>query len=99
VDCRRNHAVDDERGNGLHDILTDPLSQRIGIRLASEDTKEFLRLAGEIELRPKVTVFPDDQINQAPPRVKRDQIDGATVVVSGSSGRNEMKGDAGHAVG
>lgn len=49
--------------------------------MTREDAKEFLLLAGEIGLRPKVTVFPLDQINQALQALKRDQIDGAAVIV------------------
>lgn len=49
--------------------------------MTREDARGFLRLAGEIGLRPKVTVFPLDQINEALQAVKRDQIDGAAVVV------------------
>jgi propanol-preferring alcohol dehydrogenase len=37
-------------------------------------------LAGEIELRPKVTVFPLDQANEALLAVKNDAIDGAAVL-------------------
>jgi len=45
------------------------------------DAREFLALAGQIGLRPRVTVFPLDQINEALIAVKNDAIDGAAVVV------------------
>ena len=38
-------------------------------------------VAAEIGLRPRVTVFPLDQANQALQAVKRDAIDGAAVIV------------------
>jgi propanol-preferring alcohol dehydrogenase len=49
--------------------------------LTRADTRDFLKLAGEIELRPKVTVFPLDQANEALLAVKNDAIDGAAVLV------------------
>jgi propanol-preferring alcohol dehydrogenase len=45
------------------------------------DARDFLRLASEINLRPKVTVFPLDQANDALTAVKNDAIDGAAVIV------------------
>jgi propanol-preferring alcohol dehydrogenase len=48
--------------------------------MTREDAKDFLRLASEINLRPKVTVFPLDHANEALAAVKSDQIDGAAVI-------------------
>jgi propanol-preferring alcohol dehydrogenase len=45
------------------------------------DARDFLQIAGEIKLRPKVTVFPLEQANEALLAVKNDAIDGAAVVV------------------
>jgi alcohol dehydrogenase, propanol-preferring len=45
------------------------------------DARDFLALAAEIGLRPKVTVFPLDQANEALMAVKRDAVDGAAVIV------------------
>ncbi len=45
------------------------------------DARDFLALAAEIGLKPKVTVFPLDQANQALEAVKRDAVDGAAVIV------------------
>lgn len=45
------------------------------------DARDFLALAAEIGLRPKVTVFPLDQANEALLAVKRDAVDGAAVIV------------------
>jgi propanol-preferring alcohol dehydrogenase len=44
------------------------------------DARDFLQLAAEIGLRPKVTVFSLDQVNDALIAVKNDAIDGAAVV-------------------
>jgi len=45
------------------------------------DGRDFLALAGQIGLRPKVTVFRLDQANEALMAVKRDAVDGAAVIV------------------
>lgn len=45
------------------------------------DARDFLALAAEIRLRPKVTVFSLDQANEALMAVKRDAVDGAAVIV------------------
>jgi propanol-preferring alcohol dehydrogenase len=45
------------------------------------DARDFLALAAEIGLRPKVTVFSLDQANDALLAVKHDAIDGAAVIV------------------
>jgi propanol-preferring alcohol dehydrogenase len=45
-----------------------------------EDGREFLKLAGEISLRPQVQVFPLDQANQALLALKQDSIQGAAVL-------------------
>src|SRR5713226_440435 len=44
------------------------------------DARDFLQLAGEIKLRPKVTSFSLDQANEALAAVKNDAIDGAAVI-------------------
>jgi propanol-preferring alcohol dehydrogenase len=46
------------------------------------DARDFLTLAAEIKLRPRVTVFSLDQANDALLAVKNDAIDGAAVIVS-----------------
>ena len=45
------------------------------------DARDFLQIASEIGLRPKVTAFPLDQANEALIAVKEDSIDGAAVIV------------------
>jgi alcohol dehydrogenase, propanol-preferring len=45
------------------------------------DARDFLALAAQIGLRPKVTTFPLDQANEALLAVKRDAVDGAAVIV------------------
>jgi len=48
------------------------------------DAREFLALAARIGLKPKVTVFPLDQANDALAAVKQDAVDGAAVIVPNS---------------
>lgn len=45
------------------------------------DARDFLRIAAEIGIQPKVTVFPLDQAKEALRAVKNDSIDGAAVIV------------------
>jgi propanol-preferring alcohol dehydrogenase len=45
------------------------------------DARDFLEIASNIGLRPRVTVFPLDRVNDALAAVKSDSIDGAAVVV------------------
>jgi propanol-preferring alcohol dehydrogenase len=45
------------------------------------DARDFLQIAAEIGLQPKITVFPLDQANQALAAVKNDAIDGAAVII------------------
>jgi len=45
------------------------------------DARDFLQLASEINLRPRVTRFSLDQANEALMAVKSDSIDGAAVIV------------------
>ncbi len=45
------------------------------------DARDFLALAAQIRLQPKVTVFSLDQANEALIAVKNDTIDGAAVIV------------------
>jgi len=44
------------------------------------DARDFLEIAGKIGMKPKVTVFPLDQANEALLAVKKDQINGAAVI-------------------
>ena len=45
------------------------------------DARDFLQLAAEIKLKPKVTSFPLEKANQALMAVKNDAIDGAAVII------------------
>jgi alcohol dehydrogenase, propanol-preferring len=45
------------------------------------DARDFLQLAGEIHLKPRATLFPLDQVNEALDALKNDAIDGAAVIV------------------
>jgi propanol-preferring alcohol dehydrogenase len=49
--------------------------------MTRDDARDFLRVADEIGLRPKVTAFSLDQANEALLAVKSDSIDGAAVIV------------------
>jgi propanol-preferring alcohol dehydrogenase len=48
------------------------------------DARDFLALAADIGLRPRITEFPLESANEALAAVKRDAIDGAAVIVIGS---------------
>jgi propanol-preferring alcohol dehydrogenase len=61
--------------------------------MTREDARDFLRIASETRLTPKVTTFTLDQANEALLAVKNDLIDGAAVIVpsaTGGSGRTEI---------
>ncbi|HZS54219.1 MAG TPA: zinc-dependent alcohol dehydrogenase family protein [Bryobacteraceae bacterium] len=45
------------------------------------DARDFLDVAAQIGLRPKVTVFPLQQANEALQAIKNDAVDGAAVIV------------------
>jgi alcohol dehydrogenase, propanol-preferring len=49
--------------------------------MTRDDARDFLRIASEIGLRPRVTVFPLERANEALQSVKSDAIDGAAVIV------------------
>jgi propanol-preferring alcohol dehydrogenase len=49
--------------------------------MTRSDARDFLRIAADIRLQPKVTVFSLDQANQALAAVKHDAIDGAAVII------------------
>jgi propanol-preferring alcohol dehydrogenase len=45
------------------------------------DARDFLDLAAEIHLQPRVTAYPLDQANEALAALKNDQVDGALVII------------------
>src|SRR5208283_4433998 len=49
--------------------------------MTRQDARDFLHIAADIGLRPKVTVFPLEQANEALIAVKEDSIDGAAAIV------------------
>jgi propanol-preferring alcohol dehydrogenase len=49
--------------------------------MTREDARDFLAIASEIGLKPKVTTFALDQANEALQAVKNDAIDGAAVII------------------
>ena len=49
--------------------------------MTREDARDFLKVAAEINLQPKVTSFSLDQVNEALLAVKQDAIDGAAVIL------------------
>lgn len=48
--------------------------------MTREDAREFVKLAREIGIRPKITVFPLEDANRALDAVRRDAVDGAAVI-------------------
>jgi propanol-preferring alcohol dehydrogenase len=49
--------------------------------MTREDARDFLALAGKIDLKPQVTSFSLDQANEALQAVKNDAVNGAAVIV------------------
>ena len=49
--------------------------------MTRSDARDFLQIAADISLRPKVTVFPLEQANEALAALKSDSIDGAAVII------------------
>ena len=49
--------------------------------MTREDGRDFLKIAGEIGLRPKVTAFSLDNANEALDAIRGDTVDGAAVIV------------------
>jgi len=49
--------------------------------MTRQDARDFIALAAKIGLKPKITLFPLDQANEALAAVKADVIDGAAVIV------------------
>lgn len=49
--------------------------------MTRQDARDFLKLAAEINLRPRVTVFTLDQVSDALAAIRNDAIDGAAVIV------------------
>ncbi|MGB9235337.1 MAG: zinc-dependent alcohol dehydrogenase family protein [Terriglobales bacterium] len=49
--------------------------------MTRQDARDFLRVAAEIHLQPRITTFPLDQANEALAAVKSDLLDGAAVIV------------------
>jgi propanol-preferring alcohol dehydrogenase len=49
--------------------------------MTRSDARDFLQIAADISLRPKVTTFPLDQANEALAAIKADAIDGAAVII------------------
>jgi alcohol dehydrogenase, propanol-preferring len=48
--------------------------------MTRSDARDFLEIAAKIGLKPKVTVFPLEEANEALAAVKKDRIDGAAVI-------------------
>jgi len=48
--------------------------------MTRSDARDFLQIASDIKLRPKITVFPLDQANEALAALKSDSVDGAAVL-------------------
>jgi alcohol dehydrogenase, propanol-preferring len=48
--------------------------------MTRSDARDFLQIAAAINLRPKITVFPLDEANEALTALKTDSVDGAVVI-------------------
>jgi propanol-preferring alcohol dehydrogenase len=48
--------------------------------MTRQDARDFVKLSGEIGIRPRITVFPLERVNDALDAVSRDAVDGAAVV-------------------
>jgi len=48
--------------------------------MTRSDARDFLKIAGDLNLRPRVQTFPLDQANEALAVVKSDSVDGAAVI-------------------
>jgi propanol-preferring alcohol dehydrogenase len=49
--------------------------------MTRSDARDFLKIAADIRLQPKITVLPLDEANQALAAVKNDAINGAAVII------------------
>jgi propanol-preferring alcohol dehydrogenase len=49
--------------------------------MTRSDARDFLQIASEINLKPKISVFSLNQVNEALGAIKADAIDGAAVIV------------------
>jgi propanol-preferring alcohol dehydrogenase len=49
--------------------------------MTRDDARDFLKIAADIRLRPKVTVFSLEQANEALSAIRNDAVDGAAVIV------------------
>ncbi len=49
--------------------------------MTRQDARDFLKQAAEINLHPRATAFPLDKANEALAAIKRDEIDGAAVLI------------------
>jgi alcohol dehydrogenase, propanol-preferring len=49
--------------------------------MTRDDARDFLKLAAEIQLEPKVTAYPLEEVNDALAELKEDRVDGAVAVV------------------
>jgi propanol-preferring alcohol dehydrogenase len=50
--------------------------------MTRQDGREFLAIAAEIGLKPRTTLFPLDEANEALQAIRNDAIDGAAVLVN-----------------
>jgi propanol-preferring alcohol dehydrogenase len=49
--------------------------------MTRDDARDFLDLAAEIRIKPKVTTFTLEDANEALAAIRRDSVDGAAVIV------------------
>ena len=68
---------------GYDRLLSGERQLRSVANMTGSHARDFLRIAAEIGLRPKVTAFPLDQVNEALVAMKTDSIDGAAAIIPG----------------
>jgi D-arabinose 1-dehydrogenase-like Zn-dependent alcohol dehydrogenase len=83
VGSRRYFRAQRRRGNrGAYDrLLWGERQIRSVANMTRVDASDFLRIAGEIGIRPQATIFSLERANDALAAIKSDLLDGAAVIV------------------
>ena len=63
-------------------LLWEERSVRSVANLTRADAREFMRIAGEVELHPNVELFPLERANEALERLRRGELSGAAVLTT-----------------
>jgi propanol-preferring alcohol dehydrogenase len=62
-------------------LLWEERQLRSVANMTRQDGRDFIELAAKIGIRPRTTVFPLEEVNEALQAVAGDRVDGAAVVV------------------